>query len=94
MARRYSLLDPLSLSGIPDLAELSKDGPRETQAQITQEHLNAPRSSPTSEVYSNVSREAIETGLLRGSVVVLRGVDKSECAARGGYVDLFSGSGA
>ena len=102
--------DPLSLSGIPDLEELSRAGPREMENHIAKAHLksckrlrdvlNAPRNltdhpdfpSSTATV-RDWPKEAIEASKLTGSVVFPKGASRSECSARSGYIDLFSGSG-
>ena len=102
--------DPLSLSGIPDLEELSRAWPREMENHIAKAHLKSckrlrdvlngarnltdhPDFPSSTATVRDWPKEAIEASKLTGSVIFPKGASRSECSARSGYIDLFSGSG-
>ena len=100
--------DPWSLSGIPDLEEVRKSGPRELRTQ--KRNLKKARNSTLKCLFKQPSIESIAAAqkdprrsnlppclnklghLLHGSLTVPEGVDQSSLISRPGYVDLFSGN--
>ena len=100
--------DPWTLSGIPDLEEVRKSGPRELklQKQIKKKAHNAKLRSlfkqPAAETLAALDRDPRRATLpagfgdcgrrLRGSIIVPEEVEASAVMAKPGYIDLFSGN--